>query len=338
MSRIGLAALTASVLLLAASSASGAEPRLDAFDAIHRNAWYLPTQDKAARLFVTEMGTGPKVVVLHGGPGGDFQYLVDAVRPHADRNTFVLFDQRGSVLSPVRKGREPDLTFEKAVEDIETLRQALGEEKLVLLGHSFGTVFALAYYERHPDRVAGLILTASAPPRTPPGGNFSDLIQAARPAMQALAARPEVAQAIQAAGLPAEGAPETPQQASLRNKIAWSAAYNLARPERWRDLKGGGVLHSSAAEEAIGATLPETYDVGRALRDHAVPVTVIQGDQDYLDPAGRSWRELASEDLGGAAGSVAIEVLPQAGHYAWIDQPQRFRDALRRALARPRAR
>ena len=46
-----------------------------------------------------------------------------------------------------------------------------------------------------------------------------------------------------------------------------------------------------------------------------------------VDPGAEGWKEA---DPGGT--QLAIEVLEQAGHAAWIDAPVAFRDAVRRAL------
>jgi len=46
----------------------------------------------------------------------------------------------------------------ESADDVETLRAALGEERLVLFGSSYGSHLALAYLRRHPERVERAIL------------------------------------------------------------------------------------------------------------------------------------------------------------------------------------
>ena len=112
----------------------------DVFDALLQNVWYLQTRDKQAQIYVTSLGQGPMVVVLNGGPGNDFNYAVDAVRGLAGKYRFVFFDQRGSVLSPVPPNAAKNLSIATLVADLDTLRQALHQQKVVLFGHSFGTL------------------------------------------------------------------------------------------------------------------------------------------------------------------------------------------------------
>ena len=56
------------------------------------------------------------------------------------------------------------------VDAIETWREALGLETMVLVGHSIGGYIAAAYAERHPERIARLILASPAGVPTPPAG------------------------------------------------------------------------------------------------------------------------------------------------------------------------
>lgn len=326
------------LVLLAAALAPGGlraqapcpEPQ-PVFDELQRQVWYLPTDDGRARLYVTSMGCGPTVVVLHGGPGNDFNYLVSALRPLRSQYRFVLFDQRASLLSPVPAADRETLTLDVLVEDLETLRRALGEERLLLFGHSWGTMLAQAYYRAHPERVAGLVLTGAAPPRADSARPFLDYVRAARPRMRALQERPAVARALEEAGVtrPDDGAPLPPQLDWARFRIR-QAAMNIVHVEQWRELHGGGVYYSSEVDDAIGGSLPATYDLAPALAHHPVPITILQGDHDYVDPGASTWHELA------AAGQAHIEVLHDAGHYAWIDAPGAFESALRAGLARTR--
>src|SRR5262249_18768291 len=53
-------------------------------------------------------------------------------------------------------------TTHHLVDDIERLRAHLGIERWLVWGNSWGTTLALAYGERHPDRVRGFVLVAVA--------------------------------------------------------------------------------------------------------------------------------------------------------------------------------
>lgn len=299
----------------------------DVFNQLQQNVWYLPTRDHAARLYVTEIGQGPPVVFLHGGPGNDFNYIIDALRPQLAEHHFILFDQRGSLLSPVPATAVHQVTLDQLVEDLDTLRVALKLEKLVLFGHSYGTVLAMAYYRAHPDHVERMVLAGSLPPAMPAGGAAA-LDKEMDPRQSALMTRPEVAQAVAQAGLPSDKAADTPQQARERQRVQNFAPSNIIDLSHWRELTGGGVYYNGAVSEAIQASVPDDLDIRPVLKRNPVPVTVIQGDRDYVDPAAKAWSSLVS------AGKVKLYVMPAAAHYAWIDQPKAFAEALRDGLNR----
>jgi pimeloyl-ACP methyl ester carboxylesterase len=322
--------LPLAVLALAITQPAIAAPsHADVFDRLQENVWYLKTADKAARLYVTSIGKGAPVVFLHGGPGNDFNYFVDALVPHLTQNKFILFDQRGSLLSPVGDANIKALTLQQLVDDLEALRIATGQDKMVLLGHSFGSYLALTYYKEHPDNVAALILTGAFPP----SGRIMDVIKAMRPRQKSLQSRPAIAAQLKAEGLPDDAAKDTPQQSEARWRIGEFAPMNVIDLGRWRQAQGGEVYYNKDVDDTIGDSLPDELDIIPTLKAHPIPVTIIQGDQDYLDPGAQAWKALAATPDGK---TVKVEVMPRAGHYSWIDAPDEFSRALDEGLKRAR--
>ncbi|MDX1563593.1 MAG: prolyl aminopeptidase, partial [Gammaproteobacteria bacterium] len=109
-------------------------------------------------LYYEQVGNpdGVPVVFLHGGPGGggdtNARRFFDPSRHRA-----VLFDQRGAGRSKPLASLKDNTTWH-LVADIEALRAKLGIERWLVFGGSWGSTLALAYAERHPERVAGLVL------------------------------------------------------------------------------------------------------------------------------------------------------------------------------------
>lgn len=116
-----------------------------------------------ARLFYEVVGSGEPIVVVHGGPGLDHQYLQPGLDALATRNTLVYYDQRGTGRSSAELV-ESVITFDAFVEDIDALRETLGYERISVLGHSFGALIALEYTRRYPDRTRALILMSPVEP------------------------------------------------------------------------------------------------------------------------------------------------------------------------------
>jgi proline iminopeptidase len=110
------------------------------------------------RIYWEESGNprGKPVVFLHGGPGGGtdpkMRRLFDP-----RRYRIVLFDQRGCGRSRPHASLVDNTTWH-LVADVEALRTHLGIERWTVFGGSWGSTLALAYAERHPERVTELVL------------------------------------------------------------------------------------------------------------------------------------------------------------------------------------
>lgn len=109
-------------------------------------------------LYFEESGNpqGKPVVFVHGGPGGG----TDAKQRRffdPEHYRIVLFDQRGSGQSTPHASLEDNTTWH-LVADMEALRAFLGIDKWQVFGGSWGSTLALAYAEKHPDRVTELVL------------------------------------------------------------------------------------------------------------------------------------------------------------------------------------
>jgi proline iminopeptidase len=110
------------------------------------------------RIYVEQCGNpdGIPVLVLHGGPGGGCS---PAMRRYFDASVFrvVLFDQRGCGRSRPHASILQNTTWH-LIEDIEVIRKALGIERFILFGGSWGATLALIYAITHPDRVSHMVL------------------------------------------------------------------------------------------------------------------------------------------------------------------------------------
>ena len=114
--------------------------------------------DPPHRLHVEECGNpqGLPVVFLHGGPGSGCEpYHRSFFDP--DKYRIILFDQRGCGRSAPHAELAGNDTA-ALVADMETIRQRLGIERWMVFGGSWGSTLALVYAERHPERVAALVL------------------------------------------------------------------------------------------------------------------------------------------------------------------------------------
>jgi pimeloyl-ACP methyl ester carboxylesterase len=102
----------------------------------------------------------PVLLCLHGGPGFDHSSMKAAFAALADRVQVVLPDQRGNGRSD--RSTPERWNLDTWIDDIPAFCDALGIERPILLGASFGGFVALGVAGRYPDLPAKLILISTA--------------------------------------------------------------------------------------------------------------------------------------------------------------------------------
>jgi len=106
-----------------------------------------------------KMAERPTLLVLHGGPGFDHSLMRPYFDRFADTHQVVYLDHRGNG----RSGGEPETwNLDQWGDDIHGFCAALGIDKPVVYGLSFGGMVAMSYATRHPDGPSKLILSSTA--------------------------------------------------------------------------------------------------------------------------------------------------------------------------------
>jgi proline iminopeptidase len=107
-------------------------------------------------------GSGEPLIVLNGGPGRSSDTFTDLAQTLSSKNyRVILFDQRGTGRSKLAIANENTVTLNLMVSDLEALRKHLHYEKVSILGHSFGGMYAMSYAAQYPENIKSLILSAS---------------------------------------------------------------------------------------------------------------------------------------------------------------------------------
>jgi len=264
-------------------------------------------------IYYRTQGTGAPVVLLSGGPGFEVDYMLP-VADFLPARQKILLEQRGTGRSRPAKFNADDFTLRAVVQDIESLREHLKQERLFLVGHSWGGMLALAYAAAHPDRIDRLILIGSGGPTLEFAGWFNDNIH--------MRLRPED-----------EQAQEYWKDAAKHGVSAEKVAIESIRAilpgyffDRAKALAFGSQLTEATyhpdVNTALFADLGKSYDVRQGLRALDRPVLILAGHQ---DPIG----DKTSEDLHSLIKSSTLVYLNKCGHFPWLEEP----DAFRRAIA-----
>jgi pimeloyl-ACP methyl ester carboxylesterase len=111
--------------------------------------------------------TNPAILFLHGGPGQASSPFLSDFIPWETDFTVANWDQRGAGKTYGRNGpATPDMSLDRMVADAiavaEHLRGRLGKRKIVLVGHSWGSILGLEAVERRPELFHALVGTGQA--------------------------------------------------------------------------------------------------------------------------------------------------------------------------------
>ncbi len=97
------------------------------------------------KIYWRKFGSGGQtpLLTLHGGPGSSHNYLLP-LQALADERPVIFYDQLGC-----GRADAPDddsvYTIQRSVDEVDAVRAALGLDRVVLLGHSWGALLAVEY-------------------------------------------------------------------------------------------------------------------------------------------------------------------------------------------------
>lgn len=244
-----------------------------------------------------EMRQRPTVVLVHGGPGVyDHSYFKPALAPLAEHAQVVYLDLRGHGRSDW--GEAVDWTFEACADDVRAFCDTVGIDRPIVFGHSMGGPIVLLYGARHPGHAAGLIVQSGFA-----RWDMPRMVEGFRHV-----AGDDVAEI---AGRAYRGVEVTDEE--------WArvyAAFGLRVPDQEREARTPQnlELNSHGMELMIG------LDIVDQLSRVDAPTLVSVGELDPVTPVA------AAEEIVGALpeGLAQLEVIAGAGHFTWLDAPDRF--------------
>jgi pimeloyl-ACP methyl ester carboxylesterase len=270
------------------------------------------THDDGPLIAGRRAGSGPPVLLLHGGPGMGFDYLRDLADELAEENDVVWYQQRGQEPS----AEEGPYTVAADVEDARRVLDTLGWEKAYVVGHSWGGHLALHVAEAMPERLLGALavdpLGSIGDGRWP---EFDEEIFRRTPV--AVRARAREIDELSMAG-------EADDELALEGmRLVWPAYF--ADPETappMPELR----LASERSGEMVPSILAELPALEAGLPQIRVPVGFVHGSRSPM-PLG------TSTDAAARIPGAWVEVVEGAGHFVWVEAPGAVRAALRRLTA-----
>ena len=192
------------------------------------------------------------------------------------------------------------LTMDQQADDLAALLDHLDvREPVIFCGLSMGGYVGFAFWRRHRERVRAFVLADTRATADSPEARQDRLAMAAR-AEEVGSAQPAVEAMLPRMFSPSLR-PEAPPRRQVQAMMAGASARAVADGQR-------GL-----------AARPDSLDL---LPTIAVPALVLVGEHDVLTPPSEAERMLA------ALPNARLEVIPQAGHLANLENPDAFTQAL----------
>ncbi len=267
----------------------------------------LPT---GVALFCEAVGKGRPMLVIHGGLGLDHSYFQPWLDPLQTGFRLIYPDLRGNGRST--PGPDADFTLENMVADLDALRDRLGIQQWIVLGHSYGGYLAQLYALTHADRVGYLILADTSPaPRRISHKEGAQLL--------ALHMTPEIRQ----------GFAHLLQPSSDED---WKNLWHTILPAYFYDFPTELLVATDRTvyrQHALilGASLSSSLDLRPRLGEIAgTPTLVAVGRRDGILPVSHS------EALFKGIPSAELAVFDRSGHFPFIEERDRFLGVVRRFL------
>jgi proline iminopeptidase len=263
-------------------------------------------------------GSGTPIVFLSGGPGLKVDYFIRAAQLFPSGYQRIYLEQRGTSRSRPAKLTAEIMTLANMVGDLEALRTHLKLERIILAGHSWGGMLAMAYGAAHPDRVDRLILIGSGGPTLEFQQWFFTNIGARL--------RPEDREASDYWDAAVKRGVD-PDKAHLEILVAILPGYFF---DRAKALAAAASVPEDAfhydAKRLLDEDLRKSYDLRDALPKLSRPVLIVHGHQ---DPIG----DKTAEDIHALLPSSTLRYINKCGHFPWIEQPEEMQSIIAEFLA-----
>lgn len=265
---------------------------------------------------------GVPLVVVAGGPGAAHDYL-EPLAALADERPVVFYDQLGAGNSD-KPGDQRLWRNARFVDELDRVVDAVGSDRFHLLGHSYGTIFAVELALRQSARLRGLILAGPCLSAPRYSAGVAALCAALPDRLRLAIDRHR-----------ANGNVDAPSYKAAAKEFFGRHFCRLDPwPEAMTRLSGrsNGAAYATmwGPSEFLANGLHKDYDVTSRLGQIGVPTLYTCGRHDLTRPEETAWYH-------GLTPGSELVVFEESGHLPHLEEPERFlevvRDFLRRAEA-----
>ncbi|MGH7599521.1 MAG: alpha/beta fold hydrolase [bacterium] len=273
----------------------------------------------------TVAGAGPVIVVQGTGWGPDSRLYQNTLKFLQSNYTLVYLDPRGTGnAAPIADLAL--LTSDLMADDIDALRQHLGLNRLILMGHAHGGFIAMKYALKYPARLAQLILVDCVLL-----DNLEDAVRLVNENLQRHPRRKDSSWEAATAKFKDEYEART-VEALRENLLATAILYFYYYTPQHRAAFEKAVNEAGLSINNFDQFVQRDllhYDLGGQETRIAAPTLLLYG---LYDPY---FIRAAARRLHFTMRNSKLELFEFSGHYPWIEEPQHFAQAMRAFLNPP---
>ena len=291
--------------------------------------------------------SNPVVIILHGGPGSHMTYYSYGWQAGLEQNyTIVHWDQRGCGNTYYRNKEAEKPTVDLLLSDLDALveyiRLKYNKEKVIIMGHSWGTLLGGIYSGKHPEKVSAYISVSqmldfkkseeASAQEAARLANAAGKIRDAREIVSRLELiktyqkldQPKAVEFMKFRQLKEKYLPS--QYGNAMVSLQLFSPYMTFNDIRWmlrfdKRIESNSALYESLLSDGSLSMYDYTYQ-------YEAPVILIAGECDWTTPYSMAlhyFNEIS------APSKVFISI-ENAGHIPFIDKPKEFSETLLKAL------
>ncbi|MFD1145201.1 alpha/beta fold hydrolase [Larkinella insperata] len=237
----------------------------------------------------------------------------------------IFIDHRGFVAPPPGDWKDEDFELAVLLNDIETIRKALGLERFVVVGHSGHAFLALEYAKNYPQYVAQVVMIGASP-------DYSAATTQARWTFFEQDTTPERKAAFEASMA------QLPERLAADPNRRFVHLCLSAGPASWYDYRYDamalweGVYTNRQVFDYVWGVVFRDIDITAGLETLDVPVFLALGRYDYLTGLPFLWDAVRHQFK-----NLTIRIFEKSAHTPQLEEPDRFNQELVRWLHTGRA-
>lgn len=274
----------------------------------------IETNGAAKKIHYLEVGSGKPLILIHGG-GSHASSWINIIKPLAEQFHLYVVDRPGCGLSDTINYRGIDYK-QSAVDFVRSFMDAVGLEKAMFAANSMGGYFSICFALQHPERVEKLLLIGA-----PAGMNLWI------PLMPRLMGTKGLNSFMLSMAKP-----NTKMVRMNYKQILMADASKLTEDFLQHDLAlaflpgtAKSMLTMFESVLTLRGFRKDLY-IGAKLSDLKIPVRFVWGDKDVFEKPETGLPKAK------AISDYKFEVVNDAGHLPWLDQPEKCSDLMVKLL------